>query len=163
MVTHKSYELLFSAVFGLYFAANIAAARDYNAFDTAAVMAADDKALWRLIAGTFFLNIIPTIYYVYMRHVIRGLPLLGGGHPWSYGSFVDDSLVLCLGMAGAGFYRIFAGIMMCRSTDRRFVFYASHECGGTQGSCRCQSDSAEVRHVRRNIIDMVSTPALMGL
>ena len=150
MVTHKLYEELFSGVFALYFAANIAAARDYNAFDTAAVMAGDDKALWRLLVGICFLNVIPTVYYVFMRHVIHALPLLGSGHVWSCGGFVDDLLVLCLGMAGAGFYRMFAGIMMCRSSRRQFVFYASRRCSQTQSVGRSQGDSIEGRNINRD-------------
>ena len=54
---------------------------------------------------------------------------------------MDDLLVLCLGMAGGGFYRLFAGIMMCRSSRRQFVFYASRRCSGTQSVGRSQGDS----------------------
>lgn len=124
MVTHKFYEHLFSAIFALYFAANIAAAREYNAFDTAAITDGDYKALRRFVIGVVVLNIAPTLYYVYMVHMINAMPLLGRETLWSCGSIVDYLIIVFLGTAGGGFYRIFAGIMVCRLDNRQFAFYA---------------------------------------
>lgn len=123
-MAHNFYEELFSAVFALYFAANIAASRDYNAFDTAAIMAGDDKALWRILVGIGFLNIIPAAYWWYVVHMICVWPPLGPGHAWSWGGIEREMLTLFLGTAGAGFYRIFAGIMVCRKENGGFLLYA---------------------------------------
>ena len=148
-VTHEFYEGLFSAVFALYFAANIAASRDYNAFDTAAIMAGDHKALWRFLIGTLFLNVVPALYYDYMVHIIHASPLLGGVCVWSRMSIWDDLLMLFLGMAGGGFYRIFAGIMVCRLKNGRFAFYARQNCGVTWNNYGSRSDSCDGENINR--------------
>ncbi len=134
-MSNTCYIDLFSAVFALYFAANIGAARDYNVFDTAAVMACDHKALCRFILGTVFLNIIPTLYYVFMIHAIPAVLSLGLLCRWGNVGIWNDLWILFLGTAGAGFYRILAGIMMCQSADKQFVFYASQH-GEKKMSCK---------------------------
>ena len=127
VVTHEFYEELFSAVFALYFAANIAASRDYNAFDTAAIMAGDHKALWRCLIGILFLNVVPVLYYEYVVHMIHEWPSSGSTPAWSWGRIEREMVTLFLGTAGAGFYRIFAGIMVCRKKNGRFLLYADRD------------------------------------
>ncbi len=157
-MTHEFYEELFSAVFALYFAANIAASRDYNAFDTAAIMACDYKALWRFLIGTLFLNVVPALYYDYMVHIIYALPLLGSARVWSWIGIKDDLWMLVLGMAGGGFYRIFAGIMVCRLKNEQFVFYAGQNCCVTPNNCGHRSDSCDGENI--NLCGFYTRPSV---
>lgn len=122
-------NVLFSAVFALYFGANIASSRSFHAFDTAAVAACDLHALCRLVLGVLLLNIIPFGYYLWVGDLLAKRPSM-----WPIDITVthvlDCVLILMLGTVGAGFYRIFAAIMMCQGRDGvRFRFYAPRDMG----------------------------------
>ena len=126
---------LFSAVFALYFAANIAAARGNNAFDTAAIAAGDWPALKRFVVGMACLNVAPLLYYVWVLDKLDRYLIL---HPpiSFFWAVPQELLILLLGIAGAGFYRIFAGVLAIRDKSGEFCFYAAKEvkgCGDKSG------------------------------
>ena len=119
-------KTLFTAVFALYFAANITSARSYSAFDTAAMAGGDGRAWWRFLVGTVFLNLAPTFYYLWILGKIERFPRLNPPYiTWMQVKW--ELLILLLGMAGAGFYRIFAGFLAIRADGGRFLFYAADD------------------------------------
>ena len=148
-------ETLFSAIFALYFAANIASARSFQAFDTAAIAACDWYAGARLIVGIALLNVVPFVYYLL---VMEGIPCIPQLHRpfFTAAQIMTQLLILMLGTVGAGFYRLFAGIMMIRRNDH-LCFYAPRDVGScptrsgvglnynSQGYCTGPDDSVR-RH-----------------
>ncbi|WP_114282648.1 hypothetical protein [Acidiferrobacter thiooxydans] len=124
---------LFTAVFALYFAANIASARSYSAFDTAAMVGGDGRACGRFLVGTAFLNVAPTFYYLWILGKIERFPRLNPPY-CTLMQFKWEILILLLGMVGAGFYRIFAGCLAIRTDGDRFFFYAADDPGQKNGN-----------------------------
>ena len=105
-------------------------------------MAGDEKAMCRLVIGTVFLNILPAIYYEAVVGMVQKCSLLGAGDVLPGGHMEGWLLMVFFGTAGAGFYRIFAGVLSCRLKSGRFVFYADRvdwaEMWADFDACSCR-------------------------
>ena len=108
---------LFSVIYAIYFGVTVSASGRFHGFDTAAIFACDSWAIVRLPIAVLLLNVAPFFYYLLFHYLVVHTP-----DPPAYSPCSDVS-VLFLALGGAGFYRIFAGLMYCKVGDN-FVWYA---------------------------------------
>ena len=108
---------LFSVIYAIYFGVTVGASGRFHGFDTAAIFACDSWAIVRLPIAVLLLNVAPFLYYLLFHYLVVHTP-----DPPAY-SLCSDVSVLFLALGGAGFYRIFAGLMYCKVGDD-FVWYA---------------------------------------
>jgi hypothetical protein len=110
----------FTVVFGIYFAANVAAVGRFALFDTTATVAGDLRAFYRLLIGIFGFNLLQFLYFLFVlvhlghdpRKVLEAPKALLG--------------VFFAGIAGAGIYRMVVSLMSLHrpGSDDKYIFYS---------------------------------------